>query len=160
MLIVRGNIMLAKRLRLARKEKKMTQEELAKIVSTKKTTISNYETGYSTPSNEMLSDLADALGVTSDYLLGRVDSPQGFKVDYSKAIKPDTNELIKYNQKDIKEYDPLHEINKLVEKYGIEQMGFFDIEKWKKLGPEDIKMLEKQFKLIVDMAEERNKEDK
>ncbi|MGY3717143.1 helix-turn-helix domain-containing protein [Sutcliffiella cohnii] len=66
--------MLGKRLRKARMEKKLTQEDLAKLVNTKKTTISNYETGYSSPSNEMLVDLANVLGVTTDYLLGRTES--------------------------------------------------------------------------------------
>jgi transcriptional regulator with XRE-family HTH domain len=67
--------MLSQRLRQARKNKKLTQEELAKVVNTKKTTISNYETGYSSPSNEMLNDLADVLEVSTDYLLGRTDDP-------------------------------------------------------------------------------------
>ncbi|MED4977189.1 helix-turn-helix domain-containing protein [Heyndrickxia faecalis] len=63
--------MLAKRLRQARKNKKLTQEQLAHLVKTTKGTISNYENEYSTPSNEMLKDLAKALDVTTDYLLGR-----------------------------------------------------------------------------------------
>ena len=63
--------MLSERLRQLRKTRGLTQEDLAKKVNTKKTTISNYETGYSTPSNEMLSDLADVLNTTTDYLLGR-----------------------------------------------------------------------------------------
>lgn len=54
-----------------RKKMKLIQEELAKLVYTTKTTVSNYENGYSTPSNEMLVKLADVLGVTTDYLLGR-----------------------------------------------------------------------------------------
>lgn len=83
--------MLYKRLKQARIAKKLTQEQLAKMVNTKKSTISNYENEYSTPSNEMLYDLANALEVTSDYLLGRVDSPQGFKVDYSKVMEPETS---------------------------------------------------------------------
>mgnify|MGYP001113321700 CR=1 FL=1 len=62
---------LAKRLRQARKNKKLTQEQLAHLVKTTKGTISNYENEYSTPSNEMLKDLAKALDVTTDYLLGR-----------------------------------------------------------------------------------------
>ena len=76
--------MFAKRLKQARLDKKLTQEQLAKMVNTKKSTISNYENEYSSPSNEMLYDLANVLEVTSDYLLGRVDFPQGFKADYSK----------------------------------------------------------------------------
>lgn len=67
--------MLGQRLRSRRKEIGLTQEQLAEQVKTKKTTISNYETGYSTPNNEMLSDLADVLRTTSDYLLGRTDDP-------------------------------------------------------------------------------------
>lgn len=64
-----------KRLRLARKWSGLTQEELAIKVNTKKTTISNYETGYSTPSIEMLDLLCDVLNVSSDFLLGRTDEP-------------------------------------------------------------------------------------
>lgn len=65
--------MLSNRLRSARKSKGLTQEELAKRVKTTKGTISNYENGHSTPSNEMLKDLADALDTTTDYLLGRTN---------------------------------------------------------------------------------------
>jgi len=65
--------MFAQRLRSARKAKKLTQEELANLVGTTKTTISNYETGYSTPSFEILLDIANVLDVTTDYLLGRAD---------------------------------------------------------------------------------------
>jgi transcriptional regulator with XRE-family HTH domain len=67
-------------------------------------------------------------------------------------------EISKYDQSDEDDepYNALVEINKLVKKYGIEQMGFFDIEEWKQLGPEDIQMLEEQFKLIVKMAKQKN----
>ncbi|SFD44868.1 helix-turn-helix transcriptional regulator [Bacillus sp. UNCCL81] len=65
--------MLSERLKELRKRSKLTQDQLAKKVNTKKTTISNYETGYSTPSNEMLTDLAKVFEVSTDYLLG-VDS--------------------------------------------------------------------------------------
>lgn len=63
--------MLSARLRAARKAKKLTQEELAKLLNTTKGTISNYENGYSSPSNEMLVKISDTLNVSSDYLLGR-----------------------------------------------------------------------------------------
>jgi transcriptional regulator with XRE-family HTH domain len=56
-------------------------------------------------------------------------------------------------------FDSIAEINKLVKKYGIEQMGFFDIEEWNNLGPEDIRLLEEQFKLIVKLAKERKDKD-
>lgn len=67
--------MLSQRLKHMRKLRKYTQEELAKKVNTTKGTISNYENGYSTPSNEMLAILADVLETSTDYLLGRTDNP-------------------------------------------------------------------------------------
>lgn len=66
--------MLGDRLKKARKSADLTQELLAKKVNTTKGTISNYENGHSTPSNEMLVLLADSLNTTTDYLLGRSDS--------------------------------------------------------------------------------------
>lgn len=63
--------MLSVRLKSARKRKKLTQDELAKLVSTTKSTISNYENGHSTPSNDMLILLANALDTSTDFLLGR-----------------------------------------------------------------------------------------
>ena len=65
--------MLSIRLKSARKAKRMTQEDLVKKVNTTKATISNYENGSSTPSNEMLLLLADVLDISTDYLLGRKD---------------------------------------------------------------------------------------
>lgn len=81
--------MLSQRLRQARNAKGYTQKDLADLVNTKKTTISNYETGYSTPSNEMLKDLADVLNTTTDYLLGRVDDPDFYadKESFLKAVR-------------------------------------------------------------------------
>ncbi|WP_289730658.1 helix-turn-helix domain-containing protein [Bacillus velezensis] len=76
--------MLSKRLKICRKQKKLTQTELAEKVKTTKGTISNYENGHSTPSNEMLRDLADALDTTTDYLLGRVDNHSSVTKDASE----------------------------------------------------------------------------
>jgi len=66
--------MLSDRLKQARKSAGLTQDSLAKKVNTTKGTISNYENGHSTPSNDMLVQLANALDTTTDYLLGRADS--------------------------------------------------------------------------------------
>lgn len=67
--------MIDHRLKIARKSKKLTQEQLALKIQTTKGTISNYENGYSTPSNEMLVLLANTLNTTTDYLLGNTDDP-------------------------------------------------------------------------------------
>ncbi len=49
----------------------MAQTKLAKILGWQSSSISHYEAGNRRPSLENLGDLADALGVSSDYLLGR-----------------------------------------------------------------------------------------
>ncbi|BDG81312.1 MULTISPECIES: helix-turn-helix domain-containing protein [Bacillus] len=85
--------MLSKRLKLIRKRRGLTQTGLASKVKTTKGTISNYENGHSTPSNEMLRDLADALDTTTDYLLGRTD------------IDTNVSRTVSYSESDI-ETDP------------------------------------------------------
>ncbi|PGK02565.1 XRE family transcriptional regulator [Bacillus anthracis] len=61
------------RLREIRKKKDLTQQELAEKINKDRCTISNYEIGDSRPTIYVLSDLATALGVSTDYLLGRVE---------------------------------------------------------------------------------------
>ena len=60
-----------KNLRTARIAMHLTQEELGNKVNIKKASISKYERGTMQPSQETLVKLADILGVTVDYLLGR-----------------------------------------------------------------------------------------
>lgn len=127
-----GSNMLSQRLRFARRNKKLTQEGLASLVNTSKGTISNYENGHSTPSNEMLVTLADALDVSIDYLLGR-------------------SEKIMKNYEE-KEFNSVEEINRLLEKYEIDDMAFFDIEKWKSMSPEQIRQLESYFQYLVEQS--------
>lgn len=66
---------LCERIKKLRELNKISQTELGKKVNVGKTTISNYETGYSKPDNDTLVMLADALNCSADYLLGRTDSP-------------------------------------------------------------------------------------
>ena len=54
-----------------RKDHKMSQKELAKIIYVSTGTISNYETGTRFPDGRKLIALADHFHVTTDYLLGR-----------------------------------------------------------------------------------------
>ena len=65
---------IGERIRLLRKEYSLTQTELGKILNTGKTTISNYETNYSTPDTDNIKKLADYFRVSIDYLIGRTDS--------------------------------------------------------------------------------------
>lgn len=61
-----------KRLRMARIEKEINQQELANLTGIKLRTIRSYETGQASPPIKNLVKLADALGTSTDYLLGRI----------------------------------------------------------------------------------------
>lgn len=120
--------MLSNRLKYLRKLYKLSQKDLGEKINTTKGTISNYENQHSTPSNDVLKDLASALNTTTDYLLGRTDNPN----------PPD---------------EELDEINKILYKYSIRDSGFFDIEKWKAMTPDEIKQLKEYFEFITNKTE-------
>lgn len=58
------------RLRELRKNKGMSQEELANLVGVSKSSISCYEKGTRTPSLETILDFMHLFAVTSNYLIG------------------------------------------------------------------------------------------
>ncbi len=58
------------RLRQLRKEKKLTQRQLAEMVGLRHSVVSFYEIGERSPSPEIIKKLASSLHVSSDYLLG------------------------------------------------------------------------------------------
>lgn len=58
------------RLKQARKEKHMTQKELAKRLGLEQSAISNYEKSFRTPPMQSILDIAEALDVSVSYLLG------------------------------------------------------------------------------------------
>src|SRR5690554_1468633 len=123
-----------KRIRKLREKKSLEQIELAELVGISQSKMNKIETGYQKRIEpDILVKLANSLNVSTDYLMGNV--------------KED-------------EFDPIAEHNRLLKKYGIEDSGFFDIEKWRQMGPEDLKQLEDYFEFIVSKAKEREKEDK
>ena len=65
------NLELANNIRFYRKSLNLTQEQLAQRLNGKKSLVSNYENGYSTPDIETLIKLADIFDVTLDELVGR-----------------------------------------------------------------------------------------
>ena len=58
------------RLRQLRKEKNLTQKQLASLIGVQHAVISFYELGDRTPSPQIIKKLAVTLHVSSDYLLG------------------------------------------------------------------------------------------
>jgi len=81
--------MIGERLTQLRKQNKMTQEQIAKRLGIHRGTYSNYEANKRDPDYEMLKKIADLFGVTTDYLLGRVDSSRsgGFSQDHGNQAK-------------------------------------------------------------------------
>lgn len=66
------------RLRAARDKRQLDQAGLAAKAGLQASAISHFETGSRKPSFDNLRRLAEALDVSTDYLLGRVDDPKGF----------------------------------------------------------------------------------
>lgn len=64
-------MILGYRLRELRKENKMSQEDLGKLLGVTKVSVSGYESGTRIPSLDVLQGMLDIFGVSADYLLGR-----------------------------------------------------------------------------------------
>ena|SRR5690554_6452104 len=124
-----------KRLATLRKKRNLSQEALCEKIGLVRSTYARYETEKTQPDFDTLEKLASFYDVSIDYILGRTDNPKGHA-----------------------EFDPIAEHNRLLEKYGIEDSGFFDIEKWKQMGPEQLRELESYFQYIVEKTKEK-KED-
>jgi len=80
------------RIKELRTQRKITQEELGKIINVQKAAVSKYELGRAVPSTDVLTKLANYFNVTTDYLLGRTDEPQGtgFQKDLLGNINDDS----------------------------------------------------------------------
>lgn len=123
------------RLKELRKKKNLTQAQVATFLGISESAYGYYEQGRNEPSLSTIKILSKEYGVTTSYLLGETND-----------IK-DTNE----------EQNSFSEINELVKEFGIEDFGFFDIEQWKNLSPEDIDELRRHFEWVAQKAKERNK---
>ena len=61
-------------IRIRRRALGLTMKQLASIVGVTEAAISHYETGRREPDNDMLLSIANALGVTVDYLIAHEES--------------------------------------------------------------------------------------
>ncbi len=69
------------RLKEFRKENKLTQSELAKILNTVQPVIANYENGKHLIATPFLYAICKKYNISADYLLGRVDKPKYLNKD-------------------------------------------------------------------------------
>jgi transcriptional regulator with XRE-family HTH domain len=65
----------SERLKAARELRGLSQAELAEKTGLQPSAVSHFESESRSPSFDNLKRLADALDVTTDYLIGRADSP-------------------------------------------------------------------------------------
>lgn len=63
----------SKRLKFLRNEKRMSQEELAKLLDVSRTSVTNYELGRNEASSQVLNKLSEIFNCSIDYLLGKTD---------------------------------------------------------------------------------------
>lgn len=78
-------------LKSLRNNAKITQVELAKMLSISKSTVCNYEQGTRFPPSAILIDIADVFNVSTDYLLGRA---QKWRVLDTSGLKEEDVEFI------------------------------------------------------------------
>lgn len=67
------------RIREIRKEKGLSQKEIAKMINMNQTQYSRYERGENEIKVNVLIDICRALEVSSDYILGLTDDPRPVK---------------------------------------------------------------------------------
>ncbi|MGG3965007.1 helix-turn-helix domain-containing protein [Heyndrickxia faecalis] len=130
------------RLKRLRDKRNLSQQQLADALNINRSTYARYELGQTQPDFETLEKIASFFDVSIDYLIKGEDT---------------TNNSLKSNLPK-HENDSLAEINKLIKEYGIEQIGFFDVDKWKNLSKDDIDEIRRHFEWVAQKAKERNDE--
>lgn len=87
--------MFGKRLRQLRKENKLTQRDLAKLLNVSDRTIGYYESSERTPGPDAIVKLSNFFNVSTDYLLGKSKYRQ-LSLDSIKDVKEIINRIINY----------------------------------------------------------------
>ena len=77
------------RLQLLRNEKKLSRDDLAKLLGISYSTVSKYESGTREPDFDTLERMANIFSVTTDYLLGRSNDPKLTEEEAFEAFKND-----------------------------------------------------------------------
>ena len=72
--------MLGNTIKELRRNKHITQKDLAKLMNVSQQTVGAWETGRAIPGSDTLGELADLFNVSTDYLLGRNTQSKADKV--------------------------------------------------------------------------------
>lgn len=74
------------RLKKLRQQRGVNQTDLSKFLHYGSSAIANYENGRNEPSYDVLINIADYFGVSTDYLLGKDNQPVSYqKIEFDEA---------------------------------------------------------------------------
>lgn len=108
--------MIGDKLKQRRTELKLTQQQLAEMVGAKKNTISNYECGISSPNEDTIITLMDALQCDANYLFDYKEPTQ------NNAFAPVSTENEKKMLKFFREFNEEGQEKLLNEAYDMSQL--------------------------------------
>ena len=100
---------IGKKIKYYRTQKKMTQGELGEILGTQKSTISNYETGYRTPNQDMLFSLADIFDISIDDLFPPTTS-KNISTIYNQLTPPRQKKVYSFAEEQLEEQNKKHAV--------------------------------------------------
>lgn len=83
-------------LKLLRKQKKLTLQEMATDFNSSPQVLNNYENGKRQPDFDTLIKLADYFGVSVDYLIGRTGASSAPFGTAASPLTEEENELLQY----------------------------------------------------------------
>lgn len=106
--------MIGERLTSLRKERKWTQEEIAKKVNIPRSTYSNYENGKREPDFETAKIFAELFEVSIDYLLGRTADPK-------RILKEQARQLIDMIDLNLTDEEIMSKMNLYVDGLAVEE---------------------------------------
>lgn len=95
--------MFSQRLKYLRKEKKLTQNDMAELLGITRQGYAKYESGSGEPDIKAIDKLANFFNVTTDYLLGRSDIKNPEKMTNEGISNADYEKLTAY-QKEVVDF--------------------------------------------------------
>ena len=113
-------MILGTRIKTLRKEKGLTQQQLAELINVTKVSICCYEKGNRIPNLETFMDLVNVLDTTPNYLLGTdIKVVQEDDEDYSISLPKEDIQIIK----ELSKYDELINLLRKDPKRGVEYIA-------------------------------------
>lgn len=104
---------LANRIKELRLEKELTQEQFGKLFGIVKSTVSLYESGKSTPDDELKKMMAKYFNCTLDYLMGNSDIRNPYKEESPLQDNPTLKQIEGLSEESLKELEKYIQLLKI-----------------------------------------------